>query len=212
MRGDGVLLLEVFEDGVPPRFRLKAEATAKLPRVEAVALETVRPDGTRQSFSFGPRDGFLESIEEIPEPHEFEATFALSHGSHAHRHVLRYVEHVHSAAPSADNMSATRAAGGKAVTARSDRAVIVSLFTLLTFSPCEGFLPVYLSGITYGWSGFVLLSAVLSIATISGMVLFTWLTMSGIERLRLEFLERYESGILGGLILFLGVGIIFLGF
>ena len=95
---------------------------------------------------------------------------------------------------------------------KSDRAIILSLFTLLTFSPCEGFLPVYLSGISYGWIGFIVLSAVLALATVSGMMVFTWLTMSGMERLRLEFLERYESGILGALILFLGIGIIFLGF
>ncbi len=44
------------------------------------------------------------------------------------------------------------------------------------------------------------------------MMAFTWLTMSGMERLRPEFLERYESGILGALFLFLGVGIIFFGF
>ncbi|OYW65098.1 MAG: hypothetical protein B7Z40_13045 [Bosea sp. 12-68-7] len=208
--GHGVLLLDIFEDGVPPRFRLRAEPGSETPRVEAVALETVRPDGTRHSFSFVARDGFLESVEEIPEPHQFDATFALTHGSHAQHHALHYEEHAHAASPA--ETSARAAGGGRSVTVRSDRAVIVSLFTLLTFSPCEGFLPVYLSGISYGWSGFVLLSAVLSVATISGMVLFTWLTMSGIERLRLEFLERYESGILGGLILFLGVGIIFLGF
>lgn len=97
-------------------------------------------------------------------------------------------------------------------TAKSDRAVILGLFTLLTFSPCEGFLPVYLSGIAYGWIGFVILSAILAVATIAGMVVFTWLTLSGMERLQLGFLERYESAILGALILFLGVGIIFLGF
>jgi len=209
--GHGVLLLEVFEDGVPPRFRLKAEAGTKLPAIEAVSLETARADGTRRSFSFVAKKGFLESIEEIPEPHEFEATFTLSHGSHAHKHVLRYEEHAHAPAPK-PAIATAAAASADVSTARSDRAVILSLFTLLTFSPCEGFLPVYLSGVSYGWSGFLLLSAVLSVATISGMVLFTWLTMSGIERLRLEFLERYESGILGALLMFLGVGIIFLGF
>ena len=57
-----------------------------------------------------------------------------------------------------------------------------------------------------------MLSAVLALATIAGMIVITWLTMSGMERLRLGFLERYESGILGALIMFLGVGIIFLGF
>src|SRR5262245_59190824 len=79
-------------------------------------------------------------------------------------------------------------------TAKSDGAVILGLFTLLTFSPCEGFLPVYLSGISYGWMGFIALSAVLAVATVAGMVVFTWLTLSGVERLRLGFLERYETG------------------
>ncbi|MBB4653441.1 hypothetical protein GGQ99_005232 [Aminobacter niigataensis] len=86
------------------------------------------------------------------------------------------------------------------------------LFTLLKFSPCEGFLPADLSGITYGWIGFVVLSAVLAVATIAGMVGFTWLTMARMEPMHLGFLERSESVIFAALILFLGVGIIFFGF
>lgn len=208
--GHGVLLLEVFEDGVPPRFRVRAEGVTTLPRAAALSLETVRPGGARQTFSFAERDGYLESLEEIPEPHEFTASLSVSHGDHVHPHEVQFEEHQHAtAAQPAAALSGDQRASG---VVKSDRAVIVGLFTLLTFSPCEGFLPVYLSGITYGWMGFVLLSAVLAFATIAGMVVFTWLTLSGMERLRLGFLERYESGILGALILFLGVGIIFLGF
>lgn len=209
--GHGVLLLEVQEDGVPPRFRVRTEgAPATLPRAAALSLETLRPDGARQTFSFAARDDYLESIEEIPEPHEFTASLGLSHGDHAHRHEVRFEEHEHAPAvqPAATAQVGQRATG----MIKSDKAVILGLFTLLTFSPCEGFLPVYLSGIKYGWTGFAVLSAVLAVATIAGMVIFTWLTMSGMERLRLGFLERYESGILGALILFLGVGIIFFGF
>jgi hypothetical protein len=88
---------------------------------------------------------------------------------------------------------------------RSDRAAILSLIALLTFSPCEGFLPVYLSGISYGWLGFALLSAVLVGATLAGMVLFTWLTLRGLQHVRLGVLERYEGAILGGLLCALGV-------
>ncbi len=134
------------------------------------------------------------------------------HGSggndHAHGSEVRFDEHTHPARPQSIPEPPTAAA----MAARSDRAVILGLFTLLTFSPCEGFLPVYLSGISYGWVGFAILSAVLAVATITGMVVLTWLTLSGAERLQLGFLERYESGILGALILFLGIGIIFLGF
>ena len=201
--GHGVLVLEVYEDGVPPRFRVRTEGTsATLPPAATLSVETLRPGGARQNFSFAARDGYLESVEEIPEPHEFTASLSLSDGHHAHGHEVRFEEHEH----------ATAVQPVAAAAVKSDRAVILGLFTLLTFSPCEGFLPVYLSGITYGWTGFVVLSAVLAFATIAGMVIFTWLTMSGMERLRLGFLERYESGILGALILFLGVGIIFLGF
>ena len=89
----------------------------------------------------------------------------------------------------------------------SDGAAILSLFTLLTFSPCEGFLPVYLSGISYGWLGFALLSVVLAGATLAGMVLFTWLTLLGLQRVRLGALERYEGAILGGLLCVLGIAI-----
>lgn len=88
---------------------------------------------------------------------------------------------------------------------KSDGAVILGLMALLTFSPCEAFLPVYLSGVRYGWSGFVLLSLVLALATVAGMVVFTWLTIAGLERLKLEALERIESGVLGGLLCLLGL-------
>ncbi|GJQ28084.1 MAG: hypothetical protein HBSAPP02_31160 [Phycisphaerae bacterium] len=90
----------------------------------------------------------------------------------------------------------------------SDWVAIGSLFALLTFSPCEGFLPVYLSGIRYGWMGFALLSAILAGATLSGMVIFTWLTLIGLEKLKLQLLEKYESGILGGALCLLGVLVI----
>jgi len=72
----GVMILGVFEDGVLPRFRLHAES-GLAPAVEATSVETVRPDGTRQLFAFKDQDDYLESIEEIPEPHAFTANVRL---------------------------------------------------------------------------------------------------------------------------------------
>ena len=43
----------------------------------------------------------------------------------------------------------------------SDRVAITSLLALLTFSPCESFVPFYVYGIRYGWIGFALLTAIL---------------------------------------------------
>jgi hypothetical protein len=92
----------------------------------------------------------------------------------------------------------------------SDRAAIVGLFTLLTLSPCEAFLPVYVSAARFGWQGFALSSLVLAVATIAGMVTFTSLTLAGLERFRLDLLEKYEGIILGCVLILLGVAFVLL--
>jgi hypothetical protein len=90
----------------------------------------------------------------------------------------------------------------------SDRAAILSLLAFLTFSPCEGFVPFYVSGIRYGWAGFAVLTAVLSVATVAGMVIFTSLTIAGLSRIKLGLLEKYESVIMGSLLCAVGILII----
>src|SRR3954463_1915688 len=89
-----------------------------------------------------------------------------------------------------------------------DGAAIGGLFVMLTLSPCEGFLPVYLSGVQFGWHGFVVLSAILAVATLAGMTLFTWLALVGFERFRLQAFERHEAGLLAVLFAILGVLIV----
>lgn len=86
----GRLSLEVFEGGVPPRFRLHADGGA-LPAVDQVSIETERPQGSRQSFGFVARSGYLESEDEIPEPHEFLAYLRVCGADYP----LRFAEHVH---------------------------------------------------------------------------------------------------------------------
>jgi cation diffusion facilitator family transporter len=73
----GLLALSVFEDGVPAVFRLEG-AAGSLPPVEAVRIETVRPDGVRQVFTMVDRGRWLESTDSIPEPHAFTAHLRLS--------------------------------------------------------------------------------------------------------------------------------------
>ena len=80
----------------------------------------------------------------------------------------------------------------------SEWAAISGLFIMLTLSPCEGFLGIYLSGVQFGWLGFFVLSAILAVATLAGMTLFTWLALLGFSRVRLKSFERYESGLLSG--------------
>ncbi|SPB14115.1 high-affinity nickel-transporter [Caballeronia novacaledonica] len=94
--GHGIIRLEIFEQGVPPRFRLFQEGHHhdKIGPYQ-VTFETKRADGTTQTFSFAQRDGYLESVQEIPEPHEFQARLQIVHGHHSHDYDLEYVEHDH---------------------------------------------------------------------------------------------------------------------
>ncbi len=87
-------------------------------------------------------------------------------------------------------------------------AAISGLFVMLTLSPCEAFLPVYLSGVQFGWRGFVVLSVILAVATLAGMTIFTWLALIGFDRFRLKTFERYEAGLLGIVFAILGVVLI----
>jgi cation diffusion facilitator family transporter len=99
----GEIVLEVFEDGVPPRFRLRG-ATGVAPRADAASVETVRPDGARQVFTMKDKDGYLESVEEIPEPHEFTAHVQIV--PQVYPVVLAEHEHAHGAADRDNNMRA----------------------------------------------------------------------------------------------------------
>ncbi|RVL94733.1 nickel/cobalt efflux transporter [Sinorhizobium meliloti] len=97
--GHGVVALEVFENGVPPVWRLRSDR-GHVWKAADVKVTTERPDGSVQTFAFAERDGFLESTTEIAEPHQFMARLSLGHGNHTHDYDLSFVEgpggdHIH---------------------------------------------------------------------------------------------------------------------
>lgn len=99
----GVVELEIFEDGVPPRFRVRPENGQALSASE-VTIETVRPDGARQVFTFQDRGLYLESREEIPEPHAFRADLRV--GTNLNTIVFEEHDHADEAAHRDNNMRA----------------------------------------------------------------------------------------------------------
>lgn len=99
--GHGIVSLEVFEDGVPPRFRLHNQSRGALEGYDTITIETTRPSGVRQTFSFIKQKGYWESEQEIPEPHEFTARLTLDHGGHAHDYDVEFAEHDHGHAETA---------------------------------------------------------------------------------------------------------------
>jgi nickel/cobalt exporter len=135
----------------------------------------------------------------------------LGRHSHEHEHEQEQeheYDYEQEGGKSGRSASRGRGEGGWLGLSRSDLAAIGSLLALLTFSPCEAFVPVYVSGVRYGWHGFALLTIILTLGTIAGMVAFTTLALTGIQQVKLRSFEKYEAGVMGLLLCLVGVLII----
>jgi cation diffusion facilitator family transporter len=99
----GDLLLEIFEDGVPPRFRLRA-AHGPAPDAATTLITTTQPDGGQLEFSLVARGEFFESLATIPEPHAFSVRISL--GADSYTSVFEEHSHGHGATGRDNNMRA----------------------------------------------------------------------------------------------------------
>lgn len=97
--GWGTGRLAIFEDGVPPRFRFRPPPEAGFGPGD-MAVETIRAGGAAQRFAFDSRGDEFESVDEIPEPHEFTARLILP----GETHPLLFEEHAHHAHDRDNNM------------------------------------------------------------------------------------------------------------
>jgi hypothetical protein len=86
---EGELRLSIFERGMLPHFRLSG-----LP-IDIARVETVREDGGRQLFRFENYGAYWQSIEEIPEPHQFVDAVMIDHRGHSHSFEGQFTEPAH---------------------------------------------------------------------------------------------------------------------
>lgn len=86
---EGELTLSIFESGRPAQFHLSG-----LP-IDIARVETLREDGGRQLFRFEKYEGYWQSIEEIPEPHQFAVVVMIDHRGHTHSFEGQFTEHAH---------------------------------------------------------------------------------------------------------------------
>ena len=77
----GVIALSIFEEGMPPVFRINVANDFSL-KAQDVTVTTIRPDGAKQIFTFAHKSGYLESSAEIPEPHGFDVVAKLPGGEY----------------------------------------------------------------------------------------------------------------------------------
>ena len=175
----GEVRLEVFEDGVPPRFRLRTAPGFDIP-ADTAMIETVRPDGTPQSFAFVERDGYLESVDEIPEPHEFTANVKLFGQSYE----VAFEEHEHAsgAAGRDNNMRAA------VVHVAADAAVSVLVIVGLLLARAFGWL--WMDPLVGIVGAAVIASWALGLIRDTGGILLDMTPDKGMERKLRDAIER----------------------
>ncbi|MGQ3684191.1 MAG: hypothetical protein ACUBOA_04125 [Candidatus Loosdrechtia sp.] len=87
----------------------------------------------------------------------------------------------------------------------SDKAIIVSLFLMLSCSPCVALLPIFFAAGTFNWSIFLLLALILSGTTVFVMLGLTILTFKGVQKINICKIEPYEKEIVGGILTMVGI-------
>lgn len=85
----GEISLSIFERGTPPRFRVTG------PQFGAIVAETVRADGSRQTFPLVNLGLYWESEESIPEPHDFAVSLSVAASGRREVYETHFSEHDH---------------------------------------------------------------------------------------------------------------------
>lgn len=89
-----------------------------------------------------------------------------------------------------------------------DRAAWWGVVGALALTPGEVLLSFYLTGDAHGWPGLVLLSGMFLAGTLAGMAALIAVTWAGMAHFRMDRLARYESAILGAVLVLLGVAVV----
>ena len=84
-------------------------------------------------------------------------------------------------------------------------AILLSLSLGMFFTPCTEIEAYYFQASTIGWSGIWMVSAVYTLVTILGMVLFVYLGLKGVKHLESRFLEHHEKRITGIVLIAVGL-------
>ncbi len=111
---DGPVAIEVkiFEDGVPPEFRVWVHENGKpLPPEQAKLSVTLKRFGDiEQIVEFQPKEGFLQGRSEIYEPHSFITEWQLSFGGQTRKFSYEQIEGRTEIAPDMAEKSGIRTA------------------------------------------------------------------------------------------------------
>lgn len=87
----------------------------------------------------------------------------------------------------------------------SDKTTSLSLFLMLTFSPCEAMIPVFFAASPYGWTTLLILTLIVAFTTIGGMLLLIYLSLIGYKRIHSRWFEENDRIVIGAILILLGL-------
>lgn len=90
------------------------------------------------------------------------------------------------------------------------KTVIGTLIMGMTLSPCLDLLSIYVMASQLAWQSLLLISLVMTVTTLGIMLLLVWLSLHGLQRLRLTWLDKNEGLLMGGILIALGVLLLYL--
>lgn len=176
----GIANLSIFEEGMPPHFRLNG---GHFDQARAV---TNRPDGARQSFAFEKQGAYWQTTEEIPEPHGFAIELILTRDGLEHRYQTSFSEHDHG-----DEKPKT---GSR-----------TALLLILGSSPMVEGIPAFFAAGRYGPSLIATMSLVFGLTTIATYIVLCVGSVAGLKRVSFGPLEKYGEVVSGAFIALVGV-------
>jgi hypothetical protein len=183
----GEIKLSIFEAGTPPHFRLTGNFG------DSAVLETRREDGSRQTFTFANHRDYWQSVEEIPEPHQFAVTLMMDHDGHTHSYSAQVTEHHHGhEGHGHDHPHPEKTQNSTA------------LLLILGSSPMVEGIPAFFAASKYGLGLIVVMSVVFAATTIATYVLLCVYSAAGLQRVSLGPVERYGEVLSGGFIAVVG--------
>lgn len=91
--GDFAVEITIFEDGVPPEFRIYAyrDGEPVAPAEVDLAIQLKRLDGETNTFRFAPQQDFLRGNATVIEPHSFDVSVVARDGDR--RHTWQYASY-----------------------------------------------------------------------------------------------------------------------
>lgn len=92
-------------------------------------------------------------------------------------------------------------------TKKSKFTIILSLITMMFFSPCIEIEAYYFTAGSFGWAGIITLSFIYLVITVSFMIFLVDFGRRSLDRLskRLNFLDKYERAITGIVLILLAI-------